>query len=32
MSTVKGLGIAEKPWELKTPPGTADYPRAQHPQ
>ena len=25
MSKVKGLGTKEKPWELKTPPGTADY-------
>jgi len=25
MSKVKGLGTAESPWELKTPPGTADY-------
>ena len=25
MSQVKGLGTAEKPWELKTPPGTSDY-------
>jgi hypothetical protein len=25
MSKVKGLGTADKPWELKTPPGTAEY-------
>ena len=25
MSAAKGLGTAEKPWDLKTPPGTADY-------
>jgi Family of unknown function (DUF6855) len=25
MSKIKGLGTAEKPWELNTPPGTADY-------
>jgi hypothetical protein len=25
MSKVKGLGTAEKPWELKTPPRTAEY-------
>ncbi|HKY40383.1 MAG TPA: hypothetical protein VJN18_30830 [Polyangiaceae bacterium] len=25
MSKVKGLGTAEKPWQLSTPPGTADY-------
>jgi hypothetical protein len=25
VSKVKGLGTAAKPWELKTPPGTADY-------
>ena len=25
MSAVKGLGTAEKPWQLKTPPGTSDY-------
>ena len=25
MSAVKGAGTAEKPWELKTPPGTAEY-------
>jgi hypothetical protein len=25
MSKVKGLGTAEAPWELKTPPGTSDY-------
>ena len=25
MSKVKGLGTADKPWELKTPPGTATY-------
>jgi hypothetical protein len=25
MSKVKGLGTAAKPWELKTPPGTAEY-------
>ena len=25
MSKVKGMGTAEKPWELKTPPGTSDY-------
>ena len=25
MSQVKGLGTAEKPWELKTPPGSSDY-------
>jgi len=25
MSKVKGSGTAESPWELKTPPGTADY-------
>ena len=25
MSKVKGLGTAEKPWELKTPPGSSDY-------
>jgi hypothetical protein len=24
-SKVKGAGTAEKPWELKTPPGTSDY-------
>jgi hypothetical protein len=25
MSKAKGFGTVEKPWELKTPPGTADY-------
>ena len=25
MSKVKGAGTADSPWELKTPPGTADY-------
>lgn len=25
MSAAKGLGTAEKPWQLKTPPGTSDY-------
>lgn len=25
MSKVKGAGTPEKPWELKTPPGTAAY-------
>jgi hypothetical protein len=25
VSAAKGLGIAEKPWELKTPPGTSDF-------
>ena len=25
MSKVEGAGTAESPWELKTPPGTADY-------
>jgi hypothetical protein len=25
VSKVKGLGTAEKPWELKTPPGSSDY-------
>jgi hypothetical protein len=25
MTKVKGAGTAESPWELKTPPGTADY-------
>jgi hypothetical protein len=25
VSKVKGSGTSEKPWELKTPPGTADY-------
>ena len=25
MSKVKGLGTPEKPWELKTPPGSAEY-------
>jgi hypothetical protein len=25
MTKVRGLGTAEKPWELKTPPGTSDY-------
>ena len=25
MSKVKGMGTAEKPWELKTPPGTSNY-------
>ena len=25
MSAVKGAGTAAKPWELKTPPGSADY-------
>ena len=25
MSKVKGAGTADKPWELKTPPGTSDY-------
>jgi hypothetical protein len=25
MGKVKGTGTAAKPWELKTPPGTADY-------
>ena len=24
-SKIKGLGSAEKPWELKTPPGSAEY-------
>jgi hypothetical protein len=25
VSKVKGAGTPEKPWELKTPPGTAEY-------
>ena len=25
MSKTKGLGTAEKPWQLKTPPGTSDF-------
>jgi hypothetical protein len=25
MTKVKGLGTAEKPWQLKTPPGTSEY-------
>jgi len=25
MSKVKGMGTADQPWELKTPPGTSDY-------
>jgi len=25
MTKVKGIGTADKPWELKTPPGTSDY-------
>jgi hypothetical protein len=25
MSAAKGAGTADKPWELKTPPGTSDY-------
>ncbi len=25
MSKIKGSGTADKPWELKTPPGTAEY-------
>lgn len=25
MSKVSGLGTADKPWELKTPPGTAEF-------
>jgi len=25
VSAAKGLGTAEKPWQLKTPPGTSDY-------
>jgi hypothetical protein len=25
MSKVKGSGTAEKPWQLKTPPGTSDF-------
>jgi hypothetical protein len=25
MSKIKGLGTAEEPWQLKTPPGTSDY-------
>lgn len=25
MTKIKGAGTAEKPWELKTPPGTAEY-------
>jgi hypothetical protein len=25
VTKTKGLGTAAKPWELKTPPGTADY-------
>jgi hypothetical protein len=25
MSKVKGLGTADKPWELKTPPGTSEF-------
>ena len=25
MAKVKGQGTQDKPWELKTPPGTADY-------
>ena len=25
MSKAKGSGTADKPWELKTPPGTAEY-------
>jgi hypothetical protein len=24
-SKIKGLGTAQKPWELKTPPGSAEY-------
>jgi len=25
VTKIKGAGTAEKPWELKTPPGTAEY-------
>jgi hypothetical protein len=25
MSKIKGLGTANEPWQLKTPPGTSDY-------
>ena len=25
MTKVKGAGTADKPWQLKTPPGTAEY-------
>ncbi len=25
MSKVEGMGTPERPWELKTPPGTSDY-------
>jgi hypothetical protein len=25
MKTIKGLGTAENPWQLETPPGTSDY-------
>ena len=25
MSKIKGLGTVDKPWALKTPPGTSDY-------
>jgi hypothetical protein len=25
MSTIKGKGTAQTPWELKTPPGTSDF-------
>jgi hypothetical protein len=25
MTKIKGTGTADKPWELKTPPGTSDY-------
>jgi hypothetical protein len=25
MSKIKGMGTVDRPWELKTPPGTSDY-------
>ena len=25
MSTIKGKGTKEDPWQLKTPPGTSEY-------
>jgi hypothetical protein len=32
LSKVRGLGTAEKPWELKTPPGTADFQAYRDPE
>ena len=32
MSAAKGLGTAERPWQLKTPPGTSDYQAYRDPE